>query len=180
MACFGFVQKLKQKLQRRKLAGLTNEGVTDRETAIEQTAIRPTEKDNTFFSSIPRRIAPSAAGTTENHVVIPSVATSQIPLEPADVVTPPPQHEQTQLVGDSSLSTARLREEILDQTKGYSKGKLSGAEYCATGYCGLCRTHLPHNGLPVLERRTEEWEQWERNCRAGMFCPFQDLMSCYV
>lgn len=46
--------------------------------------------------------------------------------------------------------------------------KISDVEYVATGYCGLCRTQLPHNPLPVVETRSEEWQQWEGDLRAGL------------
>ena len=55
----------------------------------------------------------------------------------------------------------------VDEDRPERQSRTSTVEYVATGYCGLCRIQLPHNPLPVVETRNEEWQQWEGDLRAG-------------
>jgi hypothetical protein len=177
MACFGLSARLKQKFSRRTKVGqgnskeVTINGST-KETSHQSSAPSsngPVVSEKRFLSGRPRPRTSEPTVTTDDHVVPPSPPTGQDPLQPNDAVTPTTQIHDDHDVTDEISSPALHDEDVVEGSRTNEKAKITGAEYYATGYCGLCRTQLPHNYLPVLEKRTEEWEQWERDCRAGVY-----------
>jgi hypothetical protein len=48
--------------------------------------------------------------------------------------------------------------------------RMPAGEFIATGYCGLCRSRLPHNPLPGVDLQPfDDWEDWECDLRAGKY-----------
>ena len=87
-------------------------------------------------------------------------AAIEAPAAPQEPETPDTVMEDEQH-SESSLS----EEEVIPMSR------ISEVNYVATGYCGLCRTQLPHNPLPVVETRNENWQHWEGDLRGGLYSP---------
>lgn len=177
MVCFGLSARLKQKFSRRKKVGQGNSkevtiSSSTKETSHQSTAAPsygPIVSEKNFLSGRPRPRTPEPTVTTDDHVMPPSPPTGQDPSQPNDAVTSTTQIHDDHDFTDEISSPEPHDGDVVEGSRTTERAKITDVEYYATGYCGLCRTQLPHNYLPVLEKRTEEWEQWERDCRAGMY-----------
>lgn len=181
MGCFGLLPRIRRRLQRPKasnskdLDNETSKGIEKSTHIVDIPIVAPLNSDTVAtVNAVPQQITSS-----DQPINVDAGHATAAPLPSNDI--PPTGHDDpVNIDSNPEISIPSSPISHTEESQRPISPSISPTQYHASGYCALCRTRLPHNPLPVLVKRTEPWEQWENECRAGKLLHRFVTMICLL